>query len=111
MRLIGRRIGENGVKRISSTNIIARLTSPIGITPSFSPSIGSANKLNASLISASSWAVMLFSLASFDWRGPAALDEEEAFAALRFAGGCIVLQSRDEVSALARDYYVRERTG
>lgn len=72
--------------------IIARLTSPIEITPSFSPSIGSANRLNASLISASSAAVMLFSLASFDWRCPPVVldEEEEAVAALRFAGGCRV---------------------
>lgn len=66
---------------------MARRTSPMGITPSFSPSMGSLKSANASLISASSRAVMLCSLASLDWRG---LGVAEAAAAdggaLRFAG-------------------------
>lgn len=47
---------------------MALRTSPMGMTPSFSPSMGSENSANASLISASSRAVMLCSLASLDWR-------------------------------------------
>jgi hypothetical protein len=50
------------------TYTMALLTSPIGMTPSFSPSMGSENSANASLISASSRAVMLCSFASLDWR-------------------------------------------
>lgn len=65
----------------------ADLTSPEGITPSRSPSMGSAKRLQASLISPSSRAETLCSLASLDWRGalpPAApagcccFDEDDA---------------------------------
>lgn len=45
---------------------MALRTSSIGMTPSFSPSMGSEKRANASLISASSSAVMSFSLASLD---------------------------------------------
>src|SRR6478735_8124671 len=48
--------------------IMARRTSPMGMTPSLSPSMGSEKSPKASLISASSCAVMLFSLASLDGR-------------------------------------------
>lgn len=48
---------------------MAERTSLVGMTPYFSPSIGSAKRLNASRISLSSWAVTLCSFASFDWRG------------------------------------------
>lgn len=48
--------------------IIARRTSPIGMAPSFSPSIGSEKRLNASRISDSSCALRLCSFASFDGR-------------------------------------------
>jgi hypothetical protein len=68
------------------THIIALLTSPIGITPSFSPLLGSENRVKASLISFSSAPVMLCSFASLDCR---ALGAEEASAcdvAPRFAG-------------------------
>lgn len=51
------------------TYVMARRTSPMGITPSFSPSIGSEKSPKASLMSASSCAVMLCSFASLDWRG------------------------------------------
>ena len=51
------------------TNIIARRTSPIGITPSFEPFCFLANKENASRISFSSAGVTLCSFASLDWRG------------------------------------------
>lgn len=64
---------------------MALLTSSIGITPSFSPSMGSANRANASLISASSRAEMLCSLASLDWRSLGAAAKLEA-AALRLGG-------------------------
>ena len=43
-----------GVGRMRMSYIIARRTSPMGITPSRSPSMGSENRLKASLISASS---------------------------------------------------------
>jgi len=47
---------------------MARRTSPMGMMPSFSPSMGSENRPNASLISASSCAVRPCSLASLDGR-------------------------------------------
>lgn len=59
----------------------------MAITPSFSPSIFCENKENASLISVSSAAVILCSLASLD-RGPAAGAEEVS---LRFAGWEVLL--------------------
>lgn len=46
----------------------ADLTSSMGKTPYFSPSIGSAKRLNASRISPSSCGVTLCSFASLDWR-------------------------------------------
>lgn len=55
----------------------------MGSTPFFSPSMGSANKLKASLISPSSCAVTLCSLASFDCRG---FDAVEGPPDLRFGG-------------------------
>lgn len=77
--------------------IIALLTSLVGITPSFSPSMGSEKRANASLISASSCAVMSCSLASLDGRGPpppfAPLLLGSA-AAFRFAGYGIHFVSR-----------------
>lgn len=80
------------------TYIMARRTSPIGMTPSFSPSMGSEKSANASLISASSSAVMSFSLASLDGlvfvpAPPPAPDAPVLVAAppgLRFAG-CHIL--------------------
>lgn len=77
------RVGETGQ---GCAYIIARRTSPIGMTPSFSPFIGSENSPKASLISASSCAVMLCSLASFDCRGPFALGSAAGAAGRRFAG-------------------------
>lgn len=65
--------------------IRADLKSSIGMTPFFSPSMGSANRLKASLISPSSCAEMLCSLASFDRGG--ALGAPAAAPVLRF-GGC-----------------------
>lgn len=68
---------------------MARRTSSIGMKPSFSPSMGSENRLKASLISASSSAVMLFSLASLDCRFLGAGLDAPALApdgALRLAG-------------------------
>lgn len=62
----------------------ADLTSLTGKTPFFSPSIGSANRPKASLISPSSCAETLCSLASFDCRGLGAVEGPPA---LRF-GGC-----------------------
>ena len=57
----------------------ARRTSPMGMTPSFSPWRGSAKREKASRISDSSWAVMLFSLASLEGRAVAGgLDEADA---------------------------------
>ena len=63
----------------------ADLTSLEGRTPFFSPSIGSEKRLHASLISPSSCAETLCSLASLDWR---ALGAEDAPAAadLRLGG-------------------------
>lgn len=60
------RAGERERQEGRRTYIIARRTSSIGMTPPFSPSMGSANSVKASLISASSCAVMSCSLASFD---------------------------------------------
>lgn len=62
----------------------ADLTSSMGRTPFLSPSMGSAKRLYASLISPSFCADMLCSFASFD-RG-AALGAPEAGAGLRFGG-------------------------
>lgn len=80
--------------RIGGTYMKADFTSLMGSTPFFSPSMGSENRLKASLISPSSWADTLCSLASLD-RG-AALVLVVALAAaadgappdLRF-GGCM----------------------
>lgn len=72
-----RRRSEGGAKYI-----IARLTSPIGITPSFSPFFSSAKRAKASLISFSSSLVMLCSFASLDCRAFGAA----ASAARRLAG-------------------------
>lgn len=63
----------------------ADLTSSMGRTPFLSPSMGSAKRLYASLISPSFCAETLCSFASFD-RG-AALGAPVAGAVLRF-GGC-----------------------
>lgn len=73
-----------------ATYMSARRTSSMGITPSFSPSMGSANSEKASRISASSSAVMLCSLASFEGRAPVGLAaaEEALAAAARRRGGC-----------------------
>jgi hypothetical protein len=51
-----------------STYIMARLTSLVGITPSFSPFFSWENSAKASRISCSSSFVMLCSFASFDCR-------------------------------------------
>lgn len=57
--------------------IRARRTSGMGMTPSFSPAIGSEKRLKASRMSVSSWAVMPCSLASLEGRavreGPASV--------------------------------------
>ena len=68
----------------TETHISADLTSSMGSTPFFSPSMGSENRLHASLISVSSCAVTLCSRASFDSRGLLPV----AAGALRF-GGCL----------------------
>ncbi|KAI1805486.1 hypothetical protein F4811DRAFT_215541 [Daldinia bambusicola] len=68
---------------------MARRTSLVGMTPSFSPSAGSANSPNASLISRSSRAEMLCSFASFDCLSFGALVSAAVavvFAALRLGG-------------------------
>ena len=67
---------------------MALRTSPMGMTPSFSPSMASEKRLKASLISASSRAVMLCSLASRDWRSPGGLRALGRPPAVRF-GGCV----------------------
>lgn len=72
----------------------ADLTSSMGMTPLRSPSMGSAKRLYASLISPSFCAETLCSFASLD-RG-AALDAPVAGAALRF-GGCVC----DSVSVIS----------
>lgn len=64
--------------------IRADLTSSMGSTPFFSPSMGSAKRLKASLISPSSCAETLCSLASFE-RG-AALGAASPPPDLRFGG-------------------------
>jgi hypothetical protein len=57
-----------GKSKGRSEYIIARRTSPIGITPSFSPFFSSVKRAKASLISFSSSLVMLCSFASLDCR-------------------------------------------
>ena len=68
-------------QKANKSYIMARRTSLMGMTPSFSPCIASQNRLKASLISASSSPVMLFSLASLDWRAFGAADDDSAAAA------------------------------
>lgn len=69
--------------------IIARLTSPIGMTPSFSPDFRVEKRLNASLISFSSAPVMLCSLANLDCRVlGAAPPAGSAWAGARRFAGC-----------------------
>lgn len=63
---------------------MALLTSPIGITPSFSPCFSIENSAKASFISFSSAPVMLCSLASLDCRAFGA--EASATWARRLAG-------------------------
>jgi hypothetical protein len=80
--------------------IIARLTSPIGITPSFSPFFSSAKRAKASLISFSSSLVMLCSFASLDCRAFGVA----ASAARRLAGWIGMLEphfEREGVEELA----------
>lgn len=71
----------------------------MGMTPSFSPSMGSAKSENASLISASSCAVMSCSLASLDCLAPALPDAPDSAAPPDFRfGGCfgrVVSDRRD----------------
>ena len=74
--------GESG----SKTHIKALLTSPIGITPSFSVFRGSANSPNTSRISDSCDAEMLFSRASLERLSPPRLAEAALF------GGYLSLQ-------------------
>ncbi len=57
-----------GIKSEWEKYIKALLTSPMGITPSFSPFFSVENSANASLISFSSALVMLCSFASLDCR-------------------------------------------
>lgn len=79
---------EEAGRRQEKTYTMARRTSPDGITPSFSPSMGSENSAKASLISRSCRAEMLCSLASLDCRSLGApLVAAAAALALRF-GGC-----------------------
>lgn len=81
------------------TYIIARRTSPMGITPSFSPLLGSAKSANASLISASSCAVMSCSLASLDCRAAGvgfAPEADEAAAPPLRRGGYITWSVLDK---------------
>lgn len=70
------------------THIIALRTSSMGMTPSFSPSMGSAKSEKASLISASSCAVMSCSLASLDCLAPAlpGAPDSAALPDFRFGG-------------------------
>lgn len=83
------RRGKNG----ELTYIMARLTSLVGMTPSFSPSMGSEKRAKASLISASSCAVMSCSLASLDGRGAAAAmfapPPDDSVAAILRLAGCL----------------------
>jgi hypothetical protein len=83
---------------------MARRTSAIGMTPSFSPSMGSEKRLNASRMSASSCAEMLFSLASLDCRALGAL----LLVAVVSAGGRRRGGWRRRVRKLAADV-VRDR--
>ena len=62
---MGRELVNEGQKQ-HKTHIMALRTSSMGMTPSFSPSMGSEKSEKASLISASSCAVMSCSLASLD---------------------------------------------
>jgi len=92
---------ERESEREGTTHVMARRTSPMGMTPSFSPSMGSEKRPKASLMSASSWAVMLCSFASLDWRGCFAPEAPEAAAVggRRFGGWEKV---RLQVSLLSR---------
>lgn len=67
---------------------MALRTSPIGITPSFSPSASSENSAKASLISASSCAVMSFSRASLDSLVLPDPEPDSAAAVAFRLGGC-----------------------
>jgi hypothetical protein len=81
----GENCGGGGEGR--ETDISARRTSPMGMTPSFSPSMGSAKREKASRISDSSCAVRLCSLASLEGRAPVDLEEEAAAEDAPAAGG------------------------
>jgi len=70
----------------------------MGMTPSFSPSMGSENRLKASRMSASSCALILCSFASLDWRGFGA-DDVPASAGRRL-GGC---KEREDLSVRSED--------
>ena len=72
---------------VSCTYMSADFTSSMGMTPFFSPSMGSAKRLKASLISPSSCGETLCSLASLDWRALGAAAAAAAPPDLRF-GGC-----------------------
>lgn len=81
--------GRGGPRNQRETHIMALRTSSMGMTPSFSPSIGSAKSEKASLISASSCAVMSCSLASLDCLAPALPDAPDSAAPPDFRfGGC-----------------------
>lgn len=85
---------------LQQSYIMALRTSPIGMTPSFSPSMGSEKSANASLISASSSAVMSFSLARRDclaFGGPEPPDAPDLAAPpdFRFAG-CHMVRRREQ---------------
>lgn len=85
---------------LGGTYIMAERTSLVGITPCFSPSMGSEKRLKASLISASSWAVTLCSLASLDCRGFGALLTSATPPGRRFGGYSVETRKRKtEVSA------------
>ena len=78
---------------------MARRTSPVGMTPSFSPSMGSANSAKASWISCSCRAEMLCSFASFDCRSLGA-SLVLAFA-LRFGGYVDRSRGTNDISRIA----------
>lgn len=91
----------------------------MGMTPSFSPSMGSAKSENASLISASSCAVMSCSLASLDCLAPALPGAPDSAAPpdFRFGGcfgrGCQIDETTGDVrnQFLGRDCMVLTMVG
>lgn len=87
---------------------MALRTSPMGMTPSFSPSASSENSANASLISASSCAVMSFSRASLDSLVlPVPAPDSATAAAFRLGG---YMHGQTKCCAQTENYYTKRRT-